>query len=767
VLEWAMAASPTAALRDALDSLRVAEPEPPTLWDRVAHRQDAPLPETPQLLALDAELAGAGVHTLADARLLGRLARKVPDAERLATGLHKRTRRSIAELELLLEALARQKRLTGTASATAMARAEDRLVRLERALAIAQAMAAPDARARGDDAPLPSPSPVRSPPRAASLATVERYVERAQSNALDVRRKRRDLDLAHELLLSLAASLAPEDRARAQALRSQLANARQRLDALEPLVGPGERIPEAISRALSQGRASEAYRGLLALHRDALGAGDAAVASSSREALGHLWDGLGEAPEAALKSDALRNLQARLGEGALRQVLDETARQERDVLLETALELSPEQFSLFDLALSAGEFFDTNTAEDIEEGDPASASPPAPLRRVPFPTPLVDFDIARGIHELRDFVIRDPRLVLYDLANGSQLVRAYHEPPEDRPKKTRRSAVRVYVCDASGSMRGARARFRDALLIAELNNLSLRARAGKEVWPIYYAFFNDAPTPLRRIDSPHQAYALIAELFERSPARGRTDITFALLSAFEAIHEARGRDPDLARATVVLVTDGEDQVDLPRISAARAPVGDVEVTLNFISLGDENEDLRRLVLQQRERGRRAFYSHLGDEDIAAGATVQAGLRTLLPEHPELALTAESPEVRAALEALAAIALEKPASRGPRASSRFAAYFPAALEPRDASRDSSRVLDLLAAVAEALALCPADDRPDEAVELLEHLLALYQLPVKRYREALGDTRALRQTLSRIRLLAGFGPLAEPAAVARPA
>ena len=766
-------ALPTEALREELDRLRVGDAEAPTLWERVAHRADEPLPATPELLKLDEGLAHAGVHTLADARLLGRLAQKDKRSRELASGMRRRTRKALVELELLVAAMGRGKRRTGQAKVSWLQTADDLVRRLERALAIERAMEAPETRQSDDAAPLYRPIRNRPPPKSAALAAIERYVDRAGAQAVDLRKKRRDLDRAHELLLALSAQLKPDDRARAMQLRARLADERQRLDAIEPLVRPGERLPDAITRALHQGQTGEAYRGLLAVFRGAMESRDTPLVKASRTALDELWRGLNESPDAAIARDAERVLADRLGEGALRELLDAQQRQARDVLLETAYELPQDTLSVFNLALSAGEFFDTTMVEEeVEEGDAAMASAPEPRQRVPFPTPLMDFDLATDITQLRNFVIRDPRLVLYDLANGSQLQRVYFEQNDRKPKKTRRSAVRVYICDASGSMRGPRARFRDAVLIAELNNLSLRARAGKEVWPIYYAFFNDQPQPLRRVDTPKLAYDLIADLFQQSPARGRTDITYAVVAAFEAIHEARGQDPDLARATVVLITDGEDQVDMQRISAARAPVGDVEVTFNFISLGDENADLRQLVWEQRDRGRRAFYTHLSDDDIAAGASpFEPALRTLLPEHPDFTLTPDSPQVRAALDALAAISAGTSLPSGPRASTRFGAYFPWPL-PASTGRvpvsERDRVLDLLAAVSEALALAPAPERADEAVELIEHLLGLYNVPLERHRAVLGSGDAeIGKLVMRIRLLAGVMSDSPPVAEAQPA
>jgi Mg-chelatase subunit ChlD len=753
-----MAGLSTSALRDELDRLRANEPAAPGVWERLAHRGDASLPGTPELLALDAELGHAGVHTLADARLLGRLARADKRAAALAGGLHRRTRKALAELQQHISALGRAQRLNGKPSATALDRAEALAIRLDRALAVEKALTAPAAAPAEEFRPFPRPVDLRTPPERAEVAAVERYLERARAQGADLRKKRRDLDRAHGLLLSLSAEMKQSDRQRAQGLRAELADERHRLGTLEAMTAPGETLPRAVARALGDGRADQAYRGLLAMHRSALSGSHDGMASASRAALEHLSGGMAESLEQARTRDASRTLADRAGPGALRRLLSPEGAQP-DALLETALGLSNAQRTLFDLALTAGELFDASAEDEIIDDAPTLAASNGRRTRVPFPTATMDFATARSIEELRDFVIRDPRLVLYDLASGTQLVRAHYEDQGPAPRRTRKSAVRVYVCDASGSMRGPRARFRDAVLIAELNNLSLRAQAKREVWPIYYAFFTDGTPQLTRVDTAHRAQQLIVELFDQSPARGRTDITWALVSAFEAIHEARGRDPDLARATVVLVTDGEDQVDRSRIDAARAPVGDLEVTLNFISLGQENPDLRSLVMSQKDRGRRAFYTHLTDEDLAASAVPpDASVRTLLPEHPELALTADSPAVKAALDALSALALGTAPTSGPPASTRFAAYFPTRLDPRSvqpaASADLLRVRDLLGAVGDALALAPAEERLSESVELLEHLLTLYGLQLARYRAvlALHDPEVIK-VLGRLRLLCG--------------
>ena len=284
------------------------------------------------------------------------------------------------------------------------------------------------------------------------------------------------------------------------------------------------------------------------------------------------------------------------------------------------------------------------------------------------------------------------------------------------------------MLDASGSMHGARARFRDAILIAELNAIRVKAKLGLPFDPLYFSFFNDEPTELTRVDSGAEAASHIEALFRRSPAEGQTDITLALAAAFDAIAVARSADPYLARATAVLVTDGEDGVDLDAIRRHQRPLENVEIALSFISLGEENADLKSLVLEQRARGTRAFYHHLSDAELVLAPTeFDSAWRTVLPM--DVPVTPEALERLAPhLEALENIARARPVVAPERQEEQFDALFPT--EPAQGAKPgplSPRVADLLEAVAEAASLAPADTRASEAVLLLTHLLRRLRHP----------------------------------------
>lgn len=424
-----------------------------------------------------------------------------------------------------------------------------------------------------------------------------------------------------------------------------------------------------------------------------------------------------------------------------------------DVLAQLAFDLEENQQRALELAAGCARFFDIedSLSEELVEAELKATRPVQ--RRVSFPTQVMTYEFTNSLDQVHNFVVAQPGTVVLDLAAGRQMVRQYlEEEPPPKPKRVLKTAVRVYVLDASGSMHGARARFRDAILIAELNAIRVKARQGVPFDPLYFCFFNDAPSRLARVDSGQEATRQIEQLFRTSPAEGQTDITLALMSAFDSIRMAQGRDPYLARATVVLVTDGEDGVDLELIRKTRKPFEGLEFALSFISLGEENEDLKSLVLEQRRDGGRAFYHHLSDQEIKLARTeFDSAWRTLLPADvtpgPE-ALERLLPHLEA-LEALAAGRVVKPPVRS---DDQFETLFPKNPAPTKPAAVSERVADVLGAVAEAASLAPIDVRPTEAVALLTHLLTVYRIAPKHYLEVIGsDYPPLSAALKRVRLL----------------
>jgi hypothetical protein len=78
---------------------------------------------------------------------------------------------------------------------------------------------------------------------------------------------------------------------------------------------------------------------------------------------------------------------------------------------------------------------------------------------------------------------------------------------------------------------------------------------------------------------------------------------------------AQQRGMDLARANIVLVTDGESPVDESVIVSELANLGDLHTGINIIALGQENLSLKKLSVHQKQMGRRVFYQYIDDVTI--------------------------------------------------------------------------------------------------------------------------------------------------------
>jgi len=718
-------------------------------WFQLTAGAEAPGLEA--LEALDHALDRVGVHTSADAQLLRTLAVQKGRVADLKSGLARRAEEACEHfsrhLRWLEGAQAAQRLPPG-----ALTQAEHAFPKLARVAKLADCFAAaapqpfslePSNGSASGAAPADATPRRPSEPR---MAVALFLAARARANATDAPQKRRDLDRAHELLLRMGRQL---DREAFHKLRLEVTAARESLREERPPASLTETLKEVRSAASRDpGRAWSLMRGLYAR---AVEAQDAPLAQAAHQALAPLIREAGSAaPRAGVTLEAPAEAETKTAE---------------EKLLGVAFKLDDGKRALFDLAAGCARYFDVEDtlSEEVvaQELRKARQGP----RRVPYPTQSLVIDTTNAFDELGNFVISDPRSILYDVASGRQLVRAYvtDEPPPER-KKMKRTAVRVYVCDASGSMQGARARFRDAIVLAELANLRRKALAGEPFDPIYFTFFNDQPRELARVDNAHAANRHLRRLFQESPAEGQTDITLALTAAFDSIRTARGTDPYLARATVVLVTDGEDRVELELLRKERAPMDGLHIALSFISLGEENPDLRALAEEERSAGVRAFYHHLSDAEIASAPTdFDARFRTLLPQ--EVTPSPEALEgLLANLEQLDQLAQGKAAERDARSrpEASFDALFPL-LTSEDAAfedaasedlspEDCARVADLLDAVAEAASLALADERARECVTLLEHLLGLYEIPLPRYLELLATRDArVEAALDRVRLL----------------
>jgi hypothetical protein len=751
-------------LRARLDALRAGRGSKPPWWLRVQSRfaAGAHAPALPLLEALDRELDLVGVHTSADVRLLRLVQGTSGRAAALSAGLWTRAEVAVDEFAGALRE-AELSAYFGRLPPGRSSELEHAFGALARAVKVAIVFARPDAdrASRILDARPRKPQPA---PRDARLAIAEFLCERARLEVADLPGRRRDLAWAQALLLGDAEQ--KEDRPRLRQLRLDVATARERERAAPLAASLGVLVNHLRHVAVSDPR--QAWRSTRALYERAVEASDEPLASIACAALDAL------VPDEASLRRGLERDEARRSLGCREDARGATAPRARtpsalggdsvaEALAELALGLSEDARLALEFSAQAARCFDVDGPFEAD-GAWAEVGPRRPvLGRAPYPTPMLSFEHTGSLERLQDFVVDHPKLLLLRLASNQMLVRTYLEEQRPPPRPRRRTAARVYLLDASGSMLGARARLRDALLTAELNRVRLRARLGEPFDPLYFAFFADHPGELACVDSGAEATRQLELLFQRSPAGGGTELTAALRCAFESVASARGRDPYLATATIVLITDGEEPVDLEVVRECRATLRAVDLKLSVICLGEENADLKRLVEEQREVGGAAFYHHLDDLELAVVPTEFDSLRrTLLPMDVDVtpgALERLAPH----LTALEQLAHRRTVVPAPTPDDQFDALFPEIAGVVGPARELAiRVGELLDAVAQAAALAPIGSRAAEAIGLLTHLLGLFGIGVPRYLEVVAEgSAALGATLRRLRLVCRrFGPTDSP-------
>ena len=545
-------------LRARLDALGSGEVPPLGLFARAKMllTREAGAGSLDELVALDADLEHAGVHTAADARLLRDLGELKGRVQELREGLSERAEQSIAAFEKVLGEV-EWRAASGEPVVERLSRLERDFTRLARVVKVAAVFAGGPTAAQGDaqgdfegdfEGDFGSTRsrglrPAASPARA-KVAVAEFIAQRAAKNVSDSSQKRRDLDLAYELVLVLSAE-AKEDRDRVRRLRVELAAARDRVRSSPAVRSLDELVRHLRHTARRDPRT--AFRSLRALYDRAVEGGDAEVAKVASEAIRSL------VPQGAMASLVQREDARRLmgwREPASADVPERLAAGGKGGSKTSSAMCWPSSPS-------------TSTRISSEPSRSPAARRDSSIsraryrkrwwrqrrrlfesvqRRVGYPTQTMSYEFTGSLDEIHNFVVTHPGTLVLDLASGRQMVRAYlEEEPPPKPRRLKKTAVRVYVLDASGSMHGARASFRDAILIAELNAIRVKAKVGLPFDPLYFSFFNDSPSQLSRVDSGTEATRQLGTLFQHSLAEGQTDISQALMAAFESIGNAKGR----------------------------------------------------------------------------------------------------------------------------------------------------------------------------------------------------------------------------------
>ena len=467
----------------------------------------------------------------------------------------------------------------------------------------------------------------------AQLLAIDHLLESARGETEFLARRRRLLEAGRKLLLDAAAAL-PLAHDGVEVRRKHLAAEIARIDRLEAAgLSPNKGLLHQAKEALAFGQRQRLHAALVALDGASLAVGDERGAGLTRQALEKLGVGEGE-PTAPDKLRSLRRSSEEMyGSAAMTAISEGYARarqsQKRPQKGETAEEKTYRHLALEWLAPEKES--ETHAALCAIDGAVDVGVPLAPMRVtetettvrvVRHPTPDMILMPARDITDVPSAIIDDPRMILMSLAEGRLLARRF--VATEVKKRTRTQLVgeaRIYILDGSSSMledgkKGARARVRDAILLGELGTLARRYAEGNRSVRVtlHYRYFTKKIHPIIKIEDGKAAFGAMANVVEKV-WRGGTDIENALLSSFETIRKAKDDDPDLARAQIVLVTDGDAVVREEVLTKARESIGDVPIAVSVVALGAENPALRSIVARQRARGERAFYHFLDDDAL--------------------------------------------------------------------------------------------------------------------------------------------------------
>jgi len=465
------------------------------------------------------------------------------------------------------------------------------------------------------------------------LLAIDRLLDAARGETEFLARRRRLLEAARKLLLDAAAAL-PLVEGGVEVRRRHLAIEIARIDRLEAAgLSPHKGLLHQAKEALAVGQRQRLHAALVALDGASIAAGDEARCALTRQSLEKLGVGDGEPALPDKLRSLRRSSEEMFGAAAMTAISEGYARarqsQKRPVKGESkeektyrllALEwLAPDKEHETHAALCA-----IDGAVDV--GVPLSpmrvTEAEAMLRVVRHPTAEMILMPAKDVTDIPSAIIEDPRMILLSLAEGRLLARRF--VATEVKKRTRTQLVgeaRIYVLDGSSSMledgkQGSRARVRDAILLGELGTLARRYAEGNRSVRVtlHYRYFTKKNHPIVKVEDGKSAFKAMANVVE-TVWRGGTDIENALLSSFETIRRAKEDDPDLARAQIVLVTDGNAEVREEVITEGREKVGDVPIGVSVVALGMENPALRAIVARQRSRGERAFYHYLNDEAL--------------------------------------------------------------------------------------------------------------------------------------------------------
>lgn len=492
----------------------------------------------------------------------------------------------------------------------------------QRARAVAQALmaAAPTAFSHLEPAPA-QPELVRI-----RIDSVEALVRAAHAETDFLGRRRNMLQAARELLIDSADQIA--DQAAVGTRLEGIGREIGELDRLQALgVRPDVALPHQLRAALAEKKSQRVNGILTTMESYALVSLDERVQDLSRAALDQLWRGRDRFAAENASASLVRSGSETFQE-ALRSAAERGHEAAKTHLNGVVTELTEEYGIHF--AREAHRYVHGDATNELIQAalyvdgcvDVGGVLSPhrvfestRTIHEVRHPTARMELVAAQAVDELKDALIQDPRTLLTDLATGRLLTRRYiGEQVHERERRVMASEARIFLLDGSGSMLGPRARMRDAILVAELSTMIARLNdPNRWLTPtLYYRYFTRRLGDVCKVSTADDAIAAVEKVLGEV-RHGGTDIEGALLGSFETLKQAQASaDSELARAQIILITDGESPIDEAAITTAKEQVGAVPVGVSIIALGQENPALRTFARNQRDRGQRVFYQHLDD-----------------------------------------------------------------------------------------------------------------------------------------------------------
>jgi hypothetical protein len=249
-----------------------------------------------------------------------------------------------------------------------------------------------------------------------------------------------------------------------------------------------------------------------------------------------------------------------------------------------------------------------------------------------------ELELALELDRFNQFY-RDGAPVNVDLLRfitGDMLENTYfldRNKPDPKTLKPRKVSIVIY--DISGSM-GSQNKYvlRNALVTSYVDASQKDVLLGKEDHIVYTMAFDGAPHAPERMGTIQEAM----NYFEKSRATpirygGNDSITEAVARVFEIIAENEKSGGALNRANILLITDAVAPVDFKRIEDARKLVSDeVDIRFNAISMGDLNNDVKKLVELQGGEGKGKLgvvsHQHINYETIAEILNSKARLEVI-------------------------------------------------------------------------------------------------------------------------------------------